>query len=195
MKSTDLSVFLGNPGKEYAKTRHNFGWLAGEALPLFRQLRLQSKFNGSWGDIKTGEHREIVLFPGTFMNRSGISVSAALSFFKIDILRQAESLLVVHDDLELPFGTIELRAGGGLAGHNGLKSIRDQLGTDAFLRLRLGIGRPSRGSVSSWVLSRFSADEEARLPELLDEAAEILEPLLRNGHRSAAPLRKEVFRF
>jgi PTH1 family peptidyl-tRNA hydrolase len=195
MNSMELSVFLGNPGKEYVKTRHNFGWIAGEALPSFRKLRLQSKFNGSWGDIKNGDHREIVLFPGTFMNRSGISVSAALSFFNIDVLREPESLLVVHDDLELPFGTVELRAGGGLAGHNGLKSIRDQLGTDSFLRLRLGIGRPVRGSVSSWVLSRFSPDEEARLPELLEEAAETLELLLHGGHRSAAPFRKEILRF
>lgn len=191
-REPQLTVFLGNPGKQYEKTRHNFGWMAAKAVPSLGDLRLQKKFNGSWGDLKTGGHREIILFPETFMNKSGIPVSAACSFFRIDAA-DGESLLVVHDDLELPFGTIELREGGGLAGHNGLKSIREQLGGGNFRRLRLGIGRPERGSVSSWVLSRFSPLEEARLPAILDAAAAVIEPLVREGHGSVAPFKKNIF--
>lgn len=104
------------------------------------------------------------------MNRSGISVSAALGFYKIKPL----DLLIIHDDLELPFGQFAWRTGGGLAGHNGLKSVRDSIGTAEFRRLRLGIGRPDRGSVQSWVLGRFSPDEEAVLPLILDRAVDQL---------------------
>ncbi len=101
------------------------------------------------------------------MNLSGKSVAAAARFYKLE----AREILVIHDDLELPFGTSQGRPGGGLGGHNGLRSIRDSLGTADFYRLRMGIGRPERGTVSSWVLGHFAPDEEARLPVILTEAA------------------------
>lgn len=100
----------------------------------------------------------------TYMNASGLSVQACASYYQYNV----QQILVIHDDLELPFGTVRLQAGGGLAGHNGLKSIKEQLGSDQFLRLRIGIGRPPFGSVSAFVLQRFTKDEEISLSVVLD---------------------------
>ncbi len=170
MRSSDnieLAIFLGNPGNQYARTRHNAAQMLLKALPGAAELIWREKFHGKVAEYTGKESRCRFLIPETFMNISGKSVSAAAGFFKTDI----RNLLVIHDDLELPFGQYALRFGGGLAGHNGLKSIRDSLGDTGFYRLRLGIGRPSRGSVQSWVLSRFSPEEEAVLPLILNHAA------------------------
>jgi len=166
----ELVVFLGNPGKQYSQTRHNSARMLLKMLPGAEALLWREKFHGRVSDFLMEKTQCRFLVPETFMNRSGISVSAAVGFYKLSL----KKILVVHDDLELPFGRYALRMGGGLAGHNGLKSLRDSLGNTDFCRLRLGIGRPPRGSVQSWVLGRFNPDEEAVLPLILNHAADSL---------------------
>ena len=170
----ELVVFLGNPGTEYTATRHNYARRLLEYLPGVASVPWRNKFHGRIGDWNSGGGSCRLLVPDTFMNVSGKSVAAAMNFHRIP----PENLLVIHDDLELPFGVYAWRRGGGLAGHNGLKSIRDSLGTADFRRLRLGIGRPKRGSVHSWVLSRFSPDEEAVLSLVLESVSAGLEGTL-----------------
>ena len=161
-----LCVFLGNPGKNYEKTRHNIAWLAARHLPLYSSLTWQDKFKGRFCSP--------YLLPQTFMNLSGESVCACMSFYKILPAR----LLVVHDDTELPFGTAGFRWGGGLAGHNGLRSIKQHLGTQEFWRFRLGIGRPQHGDLSSHVLGKFSPAEEAVLEDYLSRVMTALPQFL-----------------
>jgi PTH1 family peptidyl-tRNA hydrolase len=158
----ELIAFLGNPGKKYEYTRHNIAWLLSEQ----KQPVWQKKFNGLWCRENCGEISLIFLKPQTMMNRSGDSVRKAMDFFKLP----PEKVLVVHDELELPFGEVNLRKGGGLAGHNGLRSVKQQLGTTEFGRLRLGIGRPPFGDVSRWVLSPFSPSERTELEDIFQKA-------------------------
>lgn len=157
-------VFLGNPGKEYEKTRHNAGWLFCDSIK--ESLSWQEKFKGRWATLLLGNTKLTLLKPLTFMNLSGESARAMADFFKIS----PELFLAVHDDLELPFGEVRLQKGGGLGGHNGLRSLKQHLGTQDFFRLRIGIGRPVRGDVASFVLTRFNADEEIQLPLIWDQA-------------------------
>ncbi len=159
-----LLIFLGNPGKIYGKTRHNVGWLFSDHL--YPSVQWSQKFHS----LVATEGQYKLLKPQTFMNESGKAVRACTDFFDL----KSEEILVVHDDLELPFGTIRLKKGGGLAGHNGLKSIKSHLGSDDFLRLRFGIGRPQRGSVASYVLLPFSKEEAPLLPLLFDKAENLL---------------------
>jgi PTH1 family peptidyl-tRNA hydrolase len=172
-----LVAFLGNPGRQYADTRHNIAWKLADELPFRAELSWREKFNGLAADWKSVDVNTTLLCPQTYMNRSGDSVAAAARFYKLDV----DELLVVHDDLELPFGTLALKHGGGLGGHNGLTSLKQRLGSAAFWRFRLGIGRPQRGSVSSYVLSRFDDAESAELPRFLDDAARYLERVIREG--------------
>ncbi|MDR3200626.1 MAG: aminoacyl-tRNA hydrolase [Spirochaetales bacterium] len=165
-----LFVFLGNPGKEYEKTRHNVAWRTAECLSFYASLAWQEKFKGRCASTPVPSGRLVLLMPQTFMNLSGECVRACMDFFKME----AGELLVIHDEVELPFGTISFREGGGLGGHNGLKSIRKNLGTDGFWRFRIGVGRPERGDVSSHVLGRFSPVEESLLNTYLEKAANIL---------------------
>lgn len=159
-----LLVFLGNPGKIYEKSRHNVGWLFSDHL--YPSQQWSQKFHAK---VATdGEFR--LLKPQTFMNESGKAVRACTDFFGF----KSGEILVVHDDLELPFGTVRLQEGGGLGGHNGLKSIRSHLGDEGFLRLRFGIGRPQRGSVASYVLLPFSKEEAPLLSVLFNKAESLL---------------------
>lgn len=193
--SLKLVVFLGNPGRQYERTRHNAGWLVLDAFPLATGLAWQTKFKGSWAKVGTGKLGSgaaaggaaaggaaapgsvILLKPETMMNLSGESVQAAARFFRVE----PGEILVVHDDVELPFGTVASRRGGGLAGHNGLKSIVNRIGSRDFWRLRIGVGRPAHGELRGHVLGRFSADEQAMLPAVLDAASELLSSLLETG--------------
>lgn len=152
-----MVVFLGNYGKQYEKTRHNVGWLFEKSLGNTEQYI--TKFNGLYYKDNKGL---IYLLPQTLMNNSGKSVIQAMQFFKIKI----EEVLVVHDELDTAFGSFKLKVGGGLAGHNGLRSIADLSGSREFSRLVIGISRPDHGSVASYVLQRFNIQEEAEL-ELL----------------------------
>jgi PTH1 family peptidyl-tRNA hydrolase len=138
----------------------------------------RSKFSGQLAEVRDDERRLALLKPETYMNVSGRSVGAAVRFFKVP----PESLLVVHDDVDLEPGRLQLRLGGGLAGHNGLRSIADTLGTQEFLRLRIGVGRPERGDrrpVADFVLSEF--EPEVDVEALLSRAADAVESIARDG--------------
>ncbi len=160
-----IIVFLGNPGVQYKRTRHNAGWLVCDALTEKNGINQtwMTKFHSLY--LKAGNL--LLLKPQTYMNESGLAVQEAAKFYAIE----PDSILIVHDDVELPFGTVKLQQGGGLGGHNGLKSIKTHFGTDSFCRLRIGVGRPpSPISVADFVLGRFSPEEEKILPQILDKA-------------------------
>jgi peptidyl-tRNA hydrolase, PTH1 family len=169
-----LVVGLGNPGREYEETRHNVGWLVVDELARRHGGSFRSKFSGQLSEVRIAERKIALLKPETYMNESGRSIAAAARFFKVD----PEALLVVHDDVDLEPERLQARLGGGLAGHNGLRSIAQALGTNEFLRLRIGVGRPGRGdrrSVSDYVLSKF--DPETDLDALVARAADAVETI------------------
>jgi PTH1 family peptidyl-tRNA hydrolase len=173
-----LVAGLGNPGREYERTRHNVGWLVLEELARRHGGSWRSKFSGSLAEVRLGDARLALLKPETYMNESGRSVGAAARFFKVE----PEQLLVVHDDVDLEPGRLQARDGGGLAGHNGLRSLAQHLGSQDFLRLRIGVGRPGRGdqrSVSDWVLSSFAPEEDVEA--LVARAADAVEAVASEG--------------
>jgi peptidyl-tRNA hydrolase, PTH1 family len=178
-----LVAGLGNPGREYERTRHNVGWLVLEELARRHGGSWRSKFSGSLAEVRLdGGVRLGLLKPETYMNESGHSVGAAARFFKVE----PEGLLVVHDDVDLEPGRLQARAGGGLAGHNGLRSLAQHLGSQEFERLRIGVGRPGRGdprSVSDWVLSGFTPEDD--LEALVSRAADAVETLATEGLEAA----------
>ena len=156
-----LVVGLGNPGREYARNRHNAGFLVVDELARRHGGAWKSKFSGQLAEIRLDGHKVALLKPETYMNESGRSAGAAARFFKVD----PDAVLVVHDDSDLEAGRLQVRLGGGLAGHNGLKSIKAHLHSDAFLRVRIGVGKPvSKEQGVDHVLKRFSKN-----PELLDD--------------------------
>jgi peptidyl-tRNA hydrolase, PTH1 family len=173
-----LVAGLGNPGREYERTRHNVGWLVLDELARRHGGSWRSKFSGSLAEVRLGDARLALLKPETYMNESGRSVGAASRFFKVE----PEQLLVVHDDVDLEPGRLQARDGGGLAGHNGLRSLAQHLGSQDFLRLRIGVGRPGRGdqrSVSDWVLSPFAPEEDVEA--LVARAADAVEAVASEG--------------
>ena len=173
-----LVVGLGNPGREYERTRHNAGWLVLDELARRHGGSWRSKFSGSLAEVRIGDARVALLKPETYMNESGRSVAAATRFFKVPV----ESLLIVHDDVDLEPGRLQARRGGGLAGHNGLRSLAQHLGTQDFLRLRIGIGRPGRGDprpVKDWVLTPFAPEEDA--DALIARSADAVETIVSDG--------------
>jgi peptidyl-tRNA hydrolase, PTH1 family len=177
-----LVAGLGNPGREYERTRHNAGWLVVDELARRHGGSWRSKFSGSLAEIRVDGSKLALLKPETYMNESGRPVAAAARFFKIP----AESLLVVHDDVDLEPGRLQARRGGGLAGHNGLRSLAQHLGTQDFLRLRIGVGRPGRGDprpVADWVLSPFAPEEDA--DALVERSADAVETIVREGLEAA----------
>lgn len=167
----NLVVGVGNPGVEYAATRHNIAWMLLDSSPLFRDSLWKAKFKGLYAETSLKGEKIYGLKPQTYMNLSGESVQPLAAFYKIE----AQRILVIHDELDIPFGQVHFKMGGGLAGHNGLKSIAACLGTDQFARMRIGIGRPPHGNVSGWVLSPFSKEEQVHLPLLLEK---LHDPLL-----------------
>ena len=177
-----LVAGLGNPGREYAATRHNVGWLVADELAARHGGSWRSKFSGRLAEVRLGDLRLALLKPETYMNESGRSIGAATRFFKAD----PAALVVVHDDVDLDEGRLQARLGGGLAGHNGLRSIAQALGTQDFLRLRIGVGRPGRGdrrSVADYVLSEF--DPTIDVGELVARAADAAETMAREGLEAA----------
>lgn len=174
-----LVVGLGNPGPQYAGTRHNAGFLV---LDRFAgpDARWQRAHLGLVATIELGSGLVRLLKPETFMNRSGESVARASAFFA----EPPEAVVVVHDELDLPFGQVRLKQGGGHAGHNGLKSVAASLASNDFCRLRVGIGRPGAefsGAVADYVLHGFAAEELPLLPGVLDEGSQALGLLIRLG--------------
>ena len=177
-----LVAGLGNPGPRHVRDRHNVGWMVVDEIARRCDASLKSKFNGRFGETRIDGHRIALLEPETYMNESGRSISAAARFFKVPI----EDVLVVHDDVDLELGRLQARAGGGLAGHNGLRSIAQSLGGADFLRLRIGVGRPDRGDprdVADFVLSPFDPHEDR--DGLVARAADAVELLVGEGLEEA----------
>ena len=177
-----LVAGLGNPGREYERTRHNVGWLVVDELAGRTGGSFRSKFSGQLSEVRLGEDKVALLKPETYMNESGRSIAAAARFFKVD----PSALLVVHDDVDLEPDRLQARLGGGLAGHNGLRSISQALGTNDFLRLRIGVGRPGRGDrrgVSDYVLAPF--DPETDVDALVTRAADAVETIAAEGLEEA----------
>jgi peptidyl-tRNA hydrolase, PTH1 family len=173
-----LVVGLGNPGREYARNRHNVGWMVADELARRHDGSWRSKFSGDVAEVRIDDHRVALLKPQTFMNESGRSVGAAVRFYKLE----ADAVLVVHDEIDLELGRLQARLGGGLAGHNGLRSVASHLRTNDFLRLRVGVGRPGRGDPrrpSDHVLADFLPEEDAET--LVARAADAVEALDAEG--------------
>ena len=173
-----LVVGLGNPGREYAGNRHNVGWMVVEELARRHGASWKSKFSGQLAELRLDGHRVALLKPETFMNESGRSVGAAARFYKLE----PDAVLVVHDEMDLEAGRLQARSGGGLAGHNGLRSVAAHLNTPDFLRLRVGVGRPGRGDPrkgADYVLSNFTPEEDA--DTLVARAADAVESLDAQG--------------
>src|SRR5215210_1908975 len=173
-----LVVGLGNPGREHAQDRHNAGWMVVDELARRHDGSFRPKFSGQLAEVRAGELKLALLKPETYMNLSGSSLAAAARFFKLP----TEQIAVVHDDVDLDTGRIQVRLGGGLGGHNGLRSIRQSLGSAEFLRVRAGVGRPGRGDrrpVADYVLSPFAPDDDA--DALVARAADAVETLAADG--------------
>lgn len=168
--SPRLIVGLGNPGNDYAQHRHNVGFMVVDSVAAALKISFSSKFSGLLTSAQVGSEKIYLLKPQTYMNLSGNSVQAAAQFYKIPL----ERITVLHDELDLAFGTVRMKTGGGDAGHNGLKSITAALGAD-YTRVRIGIGHPGhRDLVSDYVLSPFSAAEREALPGVLVKAMTLL---------------------
>jgi len=177
-----LVAGLGNPGREYAGTRHNAGWIVVDELARRQGGSWRSKFSGQLSQTRLDDARLALVKPETYMNESGKSIAAAARFFKTP----AEAVLVVHDDVDLEEGRLQARRGGGLAGHNGLRSIAQALGSQEFLRLRIGVGRPGRGdrwSVADYVLAAF--EPETDVDALVARSADAVETIVRDGLEAA----------
>jgi len=173
-----LAAFLGNPGPEYAKNRHNAGRMLAAALPFYQSLFWLKKFNGLYATYESCHF----IMPETYMNLSGTSIQTAAAFYKIKV----DEIIVIHDELELPLGTISLKYSGGLGGHNGLRSMKNCFGSADFWRLRIGLGRPdsrlpgeggpagSGEGIIDWVLADFTEAEHEKLDPVLKAGADLL---------------------
>jgi peptidyl-tRNA hydrolase, PTH1 family len=190
-----LIAGLGNPGRKYERNRHNVGFRVVDELDARHRLGpLREKFGGQAAMGTIRGHRVLVLKPMEYMNLSGFAVQRAVQFHGIE----PEHLLVVHDEIDLSFGRLRLKAGGGHGGHNGVRSLVEQLGTGDFLRVRVGVGRPERkagdpgqpaqagqGRVSSHVLGDFPAEMDADVNELVGRASDAVEAIMDRGIRAA----------
>jgi PTH1 family peptidyl-tRNA hydrolase len=177
-----LVVGLGNPGREYARNRHNVGYLVADELARRHGGSWRSKFSGQLAEIRLDGHKVALLKPETFMNESGRAVSAAARFYKLE----PDEVLVIHDEGDFDLGRLELKVGGGLGGHNGLRSVAQHLKTQDFLRLRIGVGRPERGDrrpLADYVLSNFEPHDDAGA--LVSRAADAVEQLDADGLQRA----------
>jgi peptidyl-tRNA hydrolase, PTH1 family len=192
-----LIVGLGNPGPKHAKTRHNVGfmvvialakrWGLGPPKQRFHGLIAEGRVSAQAPDVDQGEalRRVALLCPQTYMNNVGHSVGPARGSYKLAL----ERVIVVHDEIDLPFGEVRVRTGGGLAGHNGLKSLKQELGSAEFTRVRVGVGRPDSTDpeiVSGYVLGRFR-EPQAEVAELIENAAEQVERLVLGEHLNSTP--------
>jgi peptidyl-tRNA hydrolase, PTH1 family len=173
-----LVVGLGNPGREHAGNRHNVGWMVVDELARRHGATFRGKYSGQFGEARIGDAKVALLKPETYMNLSGRSVAPAARFYKLP----PERVLVAHDEGDFDLGRLQARVGGGLAGHNGLRSIAQDLGTQEFGRLRIGVGRPERGDprpLADFVLSDFQPHEDAE--RIVERAADAVETLLAEG--------------
>jgi PTH1 family peptidyl-tRNA hydrolase len=178
-----LVVGLGNPGPQYAGNRHNVGFLVADVVADRAGARFKAhRGRADVAETRVGDQRVVVAKPRSYMNESGGPVAGLRDFFKLPL----ERIVVVHDELDLPFGTLRLKLGGGDNGHNGLKSLRRSLGSGDFHRIRVGIGRPpGRQDPAEWVLRDFSGTERKELGLHVDRAADAVETLLADGLAAA----------
>jgi len=184
-----LVVGLGNPEKKYTRNRHNIGFMVADELARRCDMPgWREKFGGALTSGRVGTDKAQVLKPLEYMNNSGFALNRAAQFFQIE----PENIIVIHDEIDLPFGRVRIKSGGGHGGHNGLRSIVEQLGSKDFLRIRLGVGKPERtdgspgdGRVSGHVLSDFAADQQTELDALIRAAAEAVEVIVDSGIREA----------
>ncbi|MFQ5585721.1 MAG: aminoacyl-tRNA hydrolase [Thermodesulfobacteriota bacterium] len=173
-----LIVGLGNPGDRYASTRHNIGFMVVDRIALTYDIPVDRKgFQSLHGKGILGASRLILMKPQTFMNRSGEAVREVAAYFRISPC----DILVIYDDVDLPFGRLRIRAGGGSGGHRGMRSIISTLGTDQFPRVRIGIGRPEGDDVSGYVLSTFTGDEREVLDKVVGRVADAVEIICVRG--------------
>jgi PTH1 family peptidyl-tRNA hydrolase len=181
-----LIVGLGNPGPEYAATRHNIGFMVTAALAERNGIALKRKgHQGVYGTGRVAGTEATILLPQTYMNRSGTSVASAFQALCVE----PGDLVVVHDEIDLDFGSLRIKVGGGHGGHNGLRSIAGSLGGTEYNRLRMGVGRPpAGGDVSRYVLSCFNVAERTQLHEYVEKAADALEVLVQKGPQEAMNL-------
>lgn len=183
-KERFLIVGLGNPGKTYEDTRHNIGFrvvktLANKYGITFRPSLVRAK--GSLGEGRVHEKKTQLLLPLTYMNESGLAVKKCANYYKI----ATENLIVVTDDVALPFGELRIRTKGSCGGHNGLRSIEAHLGTQEYTRLRIGVGDPNEGELADYVLNRFTVEEQRVLPDIVERATHALELWLTEGAETA----------
>ncbi|HCK76758.1 MAG TPA: aminoacyl-tRNA hydrolase [Gammaproteobacteria bacterium] len=177
MAAISLVCGLGNPGAQYEATRHNAGFWFLDALERTVSLpwRPDTRFFGELADSRVGQQRVRFLRPNTFMNECGSAVAGVSGYFDIP----PEAMLVVHDDLDLPPGTVRLKKGGGHGGHNGLRDIFSKLGSREFVRLRIGIGHPGNSDgVSDWVLRKPSAEDKTAILDAIDRALGEIDPIM-----------------
>ena len=173
-----LIVGLGNPGPKYSWTRHNAGFIVLDRFAHLNGIQVSRKnFGGLYGEGDFRGSRLLLLKPETYMNLSGRTVAEALRFHKI----APADIIVIHDELDIPFGQIKLKVDGGHGGHNGLRSLHQELGGGGYSRLRVGIGRPLHGNMADYVLTNFDKEEMASLPRLIDAAVEALEMMITEG--------------
>lgn len=180
-----LVVGLGNPGGEYKLTRHNIGFMAVDyCLQGLGNPSAKNQFKAEIFQTKIGEHPVIFCKPQTFMNLSGESVQPLMGFFKIPL----DHLIVIHDEIDQPFGQMKIQKNRGHGGHNGIKSITGLMGTMDYTRLRLGVGRPENPqfNVADYVLGKFTQDEFSQLPDFLNKAGDALEAIMRDGVQKAS---------
>ena len=178
-----LVVGLGNPGSEYASTKHNLGYLTVDEVGKRTGIDLKKKkFKGIYGEGILNNNKLLLLKPETYMNRSGESVLSAVSFYHIP----AEKIIVIHDELDLPTGAVRIKAGGGSAGHKGILSIIGELGSKDFIRIRVGIGKPKQKTATvSHVLSQFRKEESEILRESVMRAADAVLEIIQRGLKKA----------
>ena len=174
-----IVVGLGNPGRKYERTRHNAGFMAVDELARGLRFSLtQEKYHALVGKGVVGGADVLLAKPQTYMNESGRSVAAILRYTSATV----NDLIVVHDELDLPLGVVRVKGGGGHGGHNGLRSIADQLGTPEFVRVRVGVGRPpEQWDAADYVLSPFLASEQAAAAEAVLKAAEAVQTVIADG--------------
>lgn len=178
-----LIVGLGNPGFKYLTTRHNIGFLTVDKIAHNHDISVTVKgFDAYFGKGKIGDTPVLLVKPQTFMNVSGVSVKKSADFFKIDLA----DVIVIHDDIDLAFGTIRIKAGGGHAGHKGLISIIEHLGSAEFVRVRIGIGKPiDKSTIEQYVLEPFNDDELKRLPSITMTASDAVTAIIMSGIQAA----------
>ena len=174
---------LGNPGKKHQRTRHNLGFLVVDRVASGNRIAIKKKrYDSLIGDWQTNEEKILLVKPQTYMNHSGEVVKHLFRSFPVAV----QDLVVIHDDLDLPFGRIRIRPRGGAGGHRGVLSILESLGEEGFFRVRVGIGRPPPGmDPTDFVLDRFSPQEISQLDEVVSKAADAVECLLEEGSRRA----------